>query len=311
MDDDYCNNDGWHDDVSDGPVNAAVTLNGGAQTVRAAGAWVIVAPPDFAPPIENITTLHDVLLQVAVDTLGLKLPAQPSFTRDIYPILRGALKMGWVNQMASMHHQTCAAIIPPPGVDGARAAIFSQLRNPNDLSGGDMPMLYSDTEDENGSITRLQYSRMEKWKNGDFINDWTGVPEPADEVTPDGMDRAALDGCVGAAFFPGIEGSWFLRDVYQYSEPFRLDQSTLQAGDVTKQMAVPWQADFNDCNAGDGAFAWWPAQRPDQVIPEGGDKHVEWTRDLASSREDMVKNWHQLGFVVEREEGFVETERKK
>ena len=306
----YANNDGWHDDVSDGPVHASVTFNGGAQAMQAAGAWVIVAPPDFAPPIENITTLYDVLLQVAVDKLGLKLPPKPSFTHDIFPILRGAMKMAWVNQMASMHHQTCAAIVPPPGADAARAAIFDMLRNPNDLSGGDMPMLYSDTEDENGAITRIQYDRMEQWKNGNFINDWTGAPGLAGEITPEGLDRATLEACVGSAFFPGIEGSWFLRDVYHYTEPFRLNQSKLEAGDVTKQMAVPWQADFNDCRA-DGDFAWWPAQRPDQVIPQGGSTHVEWTRDLVSSAEEMVKNWHQLGFVVETEDGFVETERKK
>ncbi len=304
----FANNDGWYDDVSDGPVNATVALNGGLQTLHAAGAWVIVAPPDFAPPIENITTLYDVLLQVAVNKLGLKLPAQPSFTRDIYPILRGAMKMGWVNEMASQHHHSLAAVIPPPGVAAARAAIFSQLRNPNDGSGGDMPMLYSDTEGRDGAVTKLQYQWMEQWKNGDFINDWPGALEQTDEITPAGLDRAALEACVGSAFFPGIEGSWFLRDVYQYIEPFRLDQAKLQAGDVTKQMAVPWQADFNDCSASDD-FAWWPAQRPDQVIPEDGEQHADWTRDLVSSREDMVKNWHRLGFVVEAEEGFFETER--
>jgi FtsP/CotA-like multicopper oxidase with cupredoxin domain len=307
----FANNDGWYDDVSDGPVNATVKFNGAAQTMQAIGAWVIVAPPDFAPPIENITTLYDVLLQVAVDKLGLKLPTLPSFTRDIYPILRGAMKMGYVNEMASMHHLTLASVIPPPGADAARAAIFSQLRNPNDGSGGDMPMLYSDTEASNGSITKLQYSRMEKWKNGNFINDWSGPPQASYEITPEGMDRAALDSCVGSAFFPGIEGSWFLRDVYNYSEPFRLDSSKLEAGDVTKQMAVPWQADFNDCSAGVEGFAWWPAQRPDQVIPEGSDGHAEWTRELVNNHEEMVKNWYRLGFVVEKEEGFVETERGK
>jgi hypothetical protein len=27
-------------------------------------AWVIVAPPDFAPPIENVITLYDVVYNV-------------------------------------------------------------------------------------------------------------------------------------------------------------------------------------------------------------------------------------------------------
>ena len=31
------------------------------------------------------------------------------------------------------------------------------------------------------------------------------------------------------------------RDTYAFSEPYRLEQTFLSAGDVTKQMAVPWQ----------------------------------------------------------------------
>src|SRR5215467_12652639 len=35
----FANNDGWHDDVSDGPVTATVTI--GNKTYQASGAWVI------------------------------------------------------------------------------------------------------------------------------------------------------------------------------------------------------------------------------------------------------------------------------
>jgi hypothetical protein len=45
-----------------------------------------------------------------------------------------------------------------------------------------------------------------------------------------------------------------------YSEAYRLADN-LVAGDITKFMAVPWQADFFECNT-----HWWPAQRPDSVI---------------------------------------------
>src|SRR5216684_364488 len=37
----FANNDGWHDDVSDGPVTAAVTLKGSKAPVQAGSAWVI------------------------------------------------------------------------------------------------------------------------------------------------------------------------------------------------------------------------------------------------------------------------------
>ncbi|HLB90371.1 MAG TPA: LodA/GoxA family CTQ-dependent oxidase [Terriglobales bacterium] len=304
----YANNDDWHDDVSDGPVNATIAFHGGTQSIEAVGAWVIVASPDFAPAIDSITTLHDTLLRVAVEKLGLKLAPQPSFTNDIYPILKRAIQMRWTSEHVSHAHMTLPSVIPPPGNPSDREAIFSRLRNPNDGSGGDMPMLFSDTGEPNAALNRLQYSLMEKWKKGDFVNDWNGPPEPSNEITPEGLDRAALEACVGGAFFPGIEAGWFMRDVNQYSEPFRLDQTYLKAGDITKQMAVPWQADFYECRT-DGDFSWWPAQRPDDVFLAGEEEPVQWTRKLVTSMKTMVKNWHRLGFIVKQDDRYVETER--
>lgn len=59
----YVNNDGWFDDVSDGPVGATVTFKGpnGDETVQAEGAWVVVGPPDFAPAISNVVRLYDTI----------------------------------------------------------------------------------------------------------------------------------------------------------------------------------------------------------------------------------------------------------
>jgi hypothetical protein len=314
----FANNDGWHDDVSDGPVTATVTLKGSAKTIEAVAAWVICAPPKFAPPIDSIITLFDTLVQLAVDKLGLKLPTKPSFTNDIYPLLQRAIEVKWVSGMVtSKHaHATLSALIPPPGSKSARSAIFNKLRDPalspnQDAGEADMPMIWSDyyTDGKNQPLTRVQYEYMKKWKDGSFVNDWSGPPHPTQSITPDGLDQAALESCVGAAFYPGIEASWLLRDVYAFSEPFRLDAASLQPGDITKQMALPWQADFYDC-AQDGDYAWWPAQRPDDVFPEGGGAQVPWIRKHVSSAADMVKNWHKLGFVVKKGSNYVETERK-
>jgi hypothetical protein len=70
----FANNDGWHDDVSHGPVTATVTLNGTKTPVQASGAWVICPPPRFAPPIFYIITLYNALLQTAVDRLNTRTP---------------------------------------------------------------------------------------------------------------------------------------------------------------------------------------------------------------------------------------------
>jgi hypothetical protein len=314
----FANNKKWHDDVSDGPVTAKITLRRSGKSLDAVGAWVICPPPRFAPPIDSIITLYDTLLQVAVDKLGLKLPDKPSFSRDIYPLLQRAINVNWVSGMVtSKHaHATLSAVIPPPGSISARLAIFNKLRDPSlppnqDSGESDMPMIWSDyyTAGKSQPLTNIQYGHMKNWKDGNFTDDWSGPPKPATDITPHGLDRAALEACVGGAFYPGIEASWLLRDVYSFSEPFRLDATNLKAGDISKQMAVPWQADFYDCTQ-DGELAWWPAQRPDDVYPESGGPQQPWIRKHVKSASDMVKNWYKLGFVVKKGAGYVETERK-
>jgi len=48
----YANNDGWFDDVSDGPVTVYLALKG--KPVAVVPAWVICPPPDFAPHLTNV-----------------------------------------------------------------------------------------------------------------------------------------------------------------------------------------------------------------------------------------------------------------
>jgi hypothetical protein len=57
----FADNDGWCDDISDGPIRARVRLAGNLEAIEADSAWVIVAPPDLAPPFENVITLYDVV----------------------------------------------------------------------------------------------------------------------------------------------------------------------------------------------------------------------------------------------------------
>nr|MDP9120443.1 LodA/GoxA family CTQ-dependent oxidase [Acidobacteriota bacterium] len=310
--DNYANNDTWHDDVSDGPITATVQLKGSATVLTAAPAWVICPPPDFSPPLDSVTTLYDALFERS----GLPVPAQPSFTRDIYPILSRVLGLKRVNAQAASAHFSFAAAFPP--TSSGRDAIFARLRDPqNSAAGGpaDMPRLWGDNGGQDQTVTKTQYLMMKLWSQGTFINDWPGMPPPPPAaITPEGLTRAALEACVGGAMYPGIEASWMLRDKFAWSEPFRLDHSGLAAGDVTKQMAVPWQSDFFKCYAystgGTPVLGWWPAQRPDDVFPEGGGPAQPWIRGLATSHDLMAENWHKLGFVVDQGGQLVETERR-
>jgi hypothetical protein len=360
----YANNDFWHDDISDGPVKATVVLKNARAIDVVKPAWVVVAPPDFAPAITNIVTLYDVVLDTAVQH-GPKngqspVPSRtPSFTADIYPIFSRIVALEWVQQAVLEGRGTLSDFADPAALSEAdadpvvverRKRVFNAFRNPNldpdsqeareqakDLF---LPALSGDSGDAVPGqprrwlkVTKTQYEALSNWANGNFINDWKGVPvpDPDAEITPEGLDRAALEECAGGAFYPGIEAGWILRNPGVYSEPFRLSHKVLQAGDVTKRMACPWQADFYECNT-----HWWPAQRPDEVLtyetflriahlddqlantdPASAEysrlkteREMLWSTRSAWSRGlpdqspagdvAMIERWHQHGFVVER-----------
>ncbi len=60
----FANNEGWYDDVSDGPVTAKVVLNG--EQIQVVPAWVVVAPPNYGPQRKSVRTMWDLMRDVAV-----------------------------------------------------------------------------------------------------------------------------------------------------------------------------------------------------------------------------------------------------
>jgi hypothetical protein len=316
-DEDFADNEGWCDDTSDGPIRAMIRLNGAATPIAADPAWVIIAPPDFSPAIENVVTLYDAVYDVMArldSQLAVTEKSNVSFTQDIFPILRRVSYMHWVSARAAEMHGEGSHLYFISRVDelssnkqqgaGDRDEIFQALRNPQG-GGGDMPKLppLAAEKAPGASLTKTQYKRMELWKQGKFVADWPGAeppPTPFDNISekdrPQALDRAALEACVGGPFFPGIEASRVMLDpkTYDRKRPFRINE-TLVPGTLTAGMAVPWQSDFHDCNLEDGGD-WWPGQRPNQVqraLPNDTEwMPPDWTR------KDMVENWMQLGFVV-------------
>jgi hypothetical protein len=55
---------------------------------------------------------------------------------------------------------------------------------------------------------------------------------------------------------------------------------------MSQFMALPWQADFKACGS-----LWWPAPRPNTVLPQGTSTTQAWDRDAGSMLE-MVREWH-------------------
>ena len=379
--DDYANNDDWFDDISDGTVDAKLTLknsDGTVSDVPVEGAWVLVAPPDFAPSIGNVVNLYDTLwsgvvqngdvpsneavyldggalhnLKVQRDSwqTSQALPAEylPSFVWEILPILKRGLDMGWVYSQlkfdsdgpTSFHFRLSpdqwGAMAIPSSPAAVRNSVFRRMQVPGaDSVWNAMPRSLGDEPYGGGlksqvllTLTPIQYAILQKWKDGKFANDppypATGLPMGPD-ITPWGLDRAALENCVGGAFFPGIEASWLVRRKEIYSSPFRIKRGAkigsleVVAGFFSQQMALPWQADFMLCKkekappsltipAGqDVRYAWWPAQRPDDVFVGSDASAMEpWARGLENGV-DLVNQWSTRGFVINEGDRHFETE---
>lgn len=285
----FYTNPGWHDDSSDGPVTARVQLPDGTTIEDIAPAWVVVGPPDFAPEIQGVVTLYDILLQLGVERLGVPPPPQVSFSRHVFPLLHRTRRLQWVSgdPTWSSVSEDWVRLADP-------SAASASLRQTNGDLVLDVERVLSRYE-----LTKLQKGFLERWVAGTFTSDWSGIPEPGPGVSAEGMTRAALEGTVGQGFFPGIEGGILLTDHTIYGAPFdfRLDHARLTPGDVTALMAVPWQADFVDCGGG-----WWPSQRPDDVRPNPNTTTtVDWERG-ANTRIKMVNNFAKLGFITAQQD---------
>jgi hypothetical protein len=298
----FWGNTDWFDDISDGPVSATIQLHADHSTPPVVGAWVLATPPKFAPHQDNVITLYDRVFQAMVDGGLATAPTTTSYTQDVYPILQRARDTRWVLNIAP----GVMAWPDPVTTDALRHAIFASLKIPGG-GGDDMPEVNEATGD--GRLTPVQYAHMQRWDANTYTNDWAGPPVPAVSVTPDGMDRAALEACVGGAFFPGIEAGGRsaterpILDASKYTEPLRLNHALVSPGDISATMALPWQADFYAC-----ADNWWPVPRPNYVT-RGGVPNVGWTTGLVGSYQDMVDKWHQLGFVVRQGAVHVEVGR--
>lgn len=221
------------------------------------------------------------------------------------------------------------------------------------------------------TLTQTQYFLLGQWAAGAFTSG------PGDDFGLSPLDRASLGNCVGSPMCPGIEVTWSTTNpaIWDPDNPFRIlpayDETYYQQngldpmreeatapgfpasppgcepGDLTKRMAIPWQADFFQCTAQFINYSnsdlnqqdsipvpptyyayWWPVQSPMFVlsgytalqeqaaagVPAGF--QVYYPRGVNSFAQ-MITGWSYLGFIVNQNEGedrerypyFVERER--
>lgn len=244
----FANNEGWHDDISDGPVTARVELNGAPLEV--VPAWVVVAPPNFGPQRTSVRTMWDLMRDVAIKAGLLAAPRRPSFTEDILPIFQRLNGLQWVNAgfAAGFGWNGAFDFSTPGGIArlADRSAANHEFRRvlSNSFRRFDVdswspmpwPWLYGDamnippapTPRQNAALSDCQLAMLEQWAAGDFEADYDPdhrPPATIDEVPlarqGDVLTKAALDFCLADAFHPGCEMTLPVRASTMYMQPFR------------------------------------------------------------------------------------------
>lgn len=252
-------------------------------------------------------------------------------------------------------------------------SIFRLPNNPpdQDIDPVAQPLMPFHLGDGDGSFLTLRQTQLF------FLQRWNQAPPnvlagSANLGPGEYLDKASLVNCLGGRFSPGIDLTYVMREPSIYNQawqtsgagPFRVNAKTLayasvtpgapmlgvgyvpgqnvsdslEPGDLSKFMALPWHTDYNSCathtpspnppvNNVPGAtrvFWSWPAQRPvavftaadalQQAIPIGSPPSFSqrWSvrgpgTDSSQGDNwgryqnsvDMLTNWHKIGVVMQ------------
>jgi hypothetical protein len=281
----YANNNGWFDDVSDGPVTGVLVLDDGSKVPVDAPSWVICGPPKYAPEIINIVSMYDTMYDIFVQHFGLnpglfnngfQASYKPNRAAEIAPLLSRPNLYQYV-AIIPPFARTQHAALPTLSSQQFKQNVLRMLRGPDKKNtAGLMPFLAGDNPISGSEVsnyltlTATQFFILKQFANNLFTD--TPAPAKGEGVA---LDQASLENCVGGAFCPGIEMTWICRNTTIYmplpanpsmSDAFRIRHKNLgggltltngadndysagmEPGDIIKYMAQPWQADFNECS---------------------------------------------------------------
>ena len=201
----FANNEGWHDDVSDGPVTATVTLGG--LPLEVIPSWVVVAPPNYAPQRTSVRTMWDLMRDVAIQAGTLARPVRPSFRDDILPLFQRLAGLQWVNAGFAAGFGADGAIdltsatalarlsSPLPAHREVRRTVARSFRDfdVDGMSPKPWPWLYGDAMNippvpsprQNAALTATQLWMLEQWAEGCFDADLDLPSDPASDPASD------------------------------------------------------------------------------------------------------------------------------
>lgn len=383
----FAGGDTWHDDIADGPVTAILTMNDGRTVELQAWVIVGSPKfaPELVNIVSLDDLMYDVAVRTMglvpdlYDGGKYNRGYVANFDRDIWPIIRRPLDYIWVANVPQMVGFGAPGFDPrdsSPANRENREEYFRHFRKPAGeseklLADDGIPLMPLNSGSNSVSnrwpfqkflgLTDTQYFLLGQWAAGKF----TTAPPPPDPIHP--LTHASVGNCVGGPMCPGIEVTWSLWNPNIYKAPYHIkvrnanyaktglslerdecaSTDGCEPGDLTKRMAIPWQADFFQCtiqyinytlpnrNKENGIpvpptyYAyWWPPQSPMYVM--SGDDTIELQAESGAqaglqvyyprginSFAQMIQGWSYLGFVVNRNDGparsrypyFVERER--
>ncbi len=257
------------------------------------------------------------------------------------------------------------APLPIPGkIEGDSATLFSADKIPMMVLNSGSNSVSNANIEKFLTLNQTQYFLLKQWARGKFVNEQHYASYPVWLAS-----RVSVGNCVGLPMCPGIEVTWSMQNPSIYREPYVIasagtpesykqhgltplrdetEGGGCEPGDLTKRMAIPWQADFFNCTIQYINFTdptqnkadrqplpptyyayWWPPQAPWDVISgvetvEEQEKahvpaglQVNYLRGI-NSYVQMVTEWSYLGFIRNQNSGeladtfpyMVETERR-
>ena len=180
----YFNIPGWWDDTCGGEIDVTVTLNDGTvlstrDNVKSetddgtrnpkAGAWVVSAPPKYAPHMYHVVSIRDRVYEAFPEAYPYA-SQKTNFYRDVYPIFANAVNYGWVSAEAA-------------GITSETKGRAHGPSQPGNLLNADYLKLLSDPSEQMKPIRQRIYSLMRHapGENGKLVDSL--MPPPPQRPT--------------------------------------------------------------------------------------------------------------------------------